>query len=292
MTAKNFEGEMKDPVFGPAVITPPILMQMTGRIPLVAESSSLQGVVGDKADVAAVIVAGGSGERFGNRGGKQLYTILGRPILTWSIQAFDATDQVGHIVVVCPESRMEEYVDQAIAPYDFVTPISVAASGTLRQESAMNGVAAVPDGYPYVAIHDGARPIVTPDTISHAINVLKGNFDADGVIVGHPAIDTMKVIDGDVVVGTPDRSMFWIAQTPQVFHHEICEAAYTTALAEGFVGTDDSSLVERVGGRIMLVECPRDNIKVTVPEDIGPATAALERRLMADNPSSTTRSEL
>lgn len=271
---------LSDPVYGPAVITPPVLLELTGSLPCVDEQVQRTGFVDPHADTAAVIVAGGSGERFGATGGKQLYSILGRPLLTWSVRAFDSTPGIGHIVIVCPEERVDEYIEHAITPFNFVTPISIACSGLLRQESAMNGVEAVPERFPYIAIHDGARPLVTPATITHAINVLKGNFDADGVIVGHPAIDTLKVIDGDTIVGTPDRSMFWIAQTPQIFHRDICRAAYSTAMAEGFVGTDDSSLVERVGGHVVLVDCPRDNIKVTVPEDLGPVKAALEQRFL------------
>lgn len=240
----------------------------------------LEGKVGKKAQVAAVILAGGSGERFGARGGKQMYEIFDKPVLSWSIEAFDACDQVGHIVVVVPEDRLEEYKTKALEPYNFVTPISIASAGMVRQVSAMNGISMVPDNFKYIAIHDGARPLVQPSLITHAVNVLKGVTDADGVVVGHPAIDTMKVVEGNEVVGTPDRSMFWIAQTPQIFHAAIIRSAHSTAISEGYIGTDDSSLVERIGGKILLVNCPRDNIKVTVPEDLGPVSAALEKRLL------------
>lgn len=237
-----------------------------------------RGVVGKKADVAAVIVAGGTGDRLGRPGGKQLMPILGKPLLTWSLQAFDAVSQVGHIVIAAPEARIEEYRSLAVEPYNIVTPIEFVAAGDLRQESAMNGVEAVPEQFKFIAMHDGARPVITPEIIVHAINMLKGTLEADGVVCGHPAIDTLKVIDGDTVVGTPDRSMFWIAQTPQVFHADVLRQAHTAAMEEGFIGTDDSSLVERVGGRVILLECPRDNIKLTVPEDVGPVVAYLRQR--------------
>ena len=143
----------------------------------------------------------------------------------------------------------------------------------------MTGVDAVPTTYEYIAVHAGARPLVTVDLITHAINALKGNLDADGVVVGHPSIDTLKVVNGRSIVGTPDRTAFWIAQTPQVFRAKIARRAYKEAMFEGFVGTDDSSLVERIGGRVMMLEGPRDNIKVTVPEDVGPVVAALSARV-------------
>lgn len=237
-----------------------------------------RGCVGKKANVAAVIVAGGSGERFGRPGGKQLMPVFGKPLLAWSLQAFDAVSQVGHIVVVAPEARIEEYRALAVEPYDLVTPVDFVAAGPLRQESAMHGVEAVPPEFKFIAMHDGARPLILPETIVHAINVLKGTLDADGVVCGHPAIDTLKVVDGGSVVGTPERSMFWVAQTPQIFHAEVLRAAHQAAMEEGFVGTDDSSLVERVGGHVVLVDCPRDNIKLTVPEDLAPVQAFLRQR--------------
>ena len=239
----------------------------------------LKGRVGKKAKTAAVIVAGGSANRFKHDGGKQMFELLGKPILTWSIEAFDSVVDVGYIVVVSPDERREEYIANAIKPYSFVTPIAFASSGGIRQESAMNGIDAVPQEYETIAIHDGARPLVTPDLIQHAINELKGDLDLDGVVVGHPSIDTLKVVENDHIVGTPNRHMFWVAQTPQIFRADICRRAYSTAMFEGFVGTDDSTLVERLGARVCMVNAPRDNIKVTVPEDIGPAAAALKARV-------------
>lgn len=278
---KQVNGKRKfvDPVGGPAVLAAPMFKELFDSGALTDALPFPEGVVGRKANVAGVVLAGGSGERFGRRGGKQMMEVLGRPVLSWSLSAFDACEQIARIVVVCPPNRMDEYRELAIDPYNYVTPIELAPAGILRQESAMNGVEAVPNDIPFIAIHDGARPLVTADLITHAINVLKGTLDADGVVVGHPAIDTMKVVDGDTVVGTPDRSMFWIAQTPQIFHADICRQAFSAAMSEGYVGTDDSSLVERIGGKVLLVNCPRNNIKVTVPEDLGPVIAALESRL-------------
>ncbi|MGI6217046.1 MAG: 2-C-methyl-D-erythritol 4-phosphate cytidylyltransferase [Coriobacteriales bacterium] len=243
----------------------------------------LQGKVSKNPKTAAVILAGGSGERFGNPGGKQLFELLGKPVLTWSSEAFDAVADVGLIVIVCPEDRIEEYCRVAIDPYPFVTPIEFTASGELRQESSFAGVMKVPSSYDLIAIHDGARPLVTPELIMHAISAVKGNGDIDGSVVGHPAVDTLKVVDNGTIVGTPDRAAFWVAQTPQVFRSDIIRLAHTTALGEGFIGTDDSSIVERIGGTVALVQGPRDNIKVTVPEDFGPAEAALVARLIQRN---------
>lgn len=269
-----------DPVSGPSALTASMVDAFVKKVnELEFTSGSLEGVVSPKASTAAVIVAGGHGERFGNPGGKQLYKILGRPVLTWSVEAFDATPDVGQIVIVCDRSRREEYRERAVDPYGFATPVEFADAGEIRQESAMNGVDAVSDGFEYVAVHDGARPLVTVELISHAINSLKGDLEADGIVVGHPSIDTLKVVNDRSIVGTPDRNMFWIAQTPQVFRTPVARRAYKTAMYDGFVGTDDSSLVERIGGKVLMLNGPRDNIKVTVPEDVGPVIAALAVRV-------------
>ena len=248
---------------------------------LESPSASLEGRVAKNATTAAVILAGGSGERFGNPDGKQLFDLLGKPVLSWSAETFDAVPDVGLIVIVCPDERREEFCKTAIDPYPFATPIEFASAGSIRQESAMNGIAAVPSDYKFVAVHDGARPLITAELVEHAINALKGDMDADGIVVGHPSIDTLKVVDGRSIAGTPDRNMFWVAQTPQIFHADILRRAYTTAMYEGFVGTDDSSLVERMGRHVRMLDGPRDNIKVTVPEDVGPVIAALTARLRA-----------
>jgi 2-C-methyl-D-erythritol 4-phosphate cytidylyltransferase len=275
-----------DPISGPSVLDAPMFTLSSEQLDALSTNlTELKGKVSPKATTAAVILAGGSGERFGRQGGKQLYELLGRPVVTWSAEAFDAVADVGLIVVVCPDDEVEEFCRLAFDPYPFVTPIVFASSGALRQESAWSGVNQVPETYEFIAMHDGARPLITPDLVMHAINMIKGTLDSDGAVVGHPAIDTLKVVGKGVVVGTPDRSMFWVAQTPQVFRSDVLRKAHLAALSEGFVGTDDSSLVERLGAKVLLVNGPRDNIKVTVPEDRGPVAAALRRRLSArENP--------
>lgn len=269
-----------DPISIPTVLTPAEVDRFVHQINTLENANSLlAGDVSKNPSTAAIIVAGGEGERFNNPGGKQLFDVLGKPVLTWSAEAFDAVPDVGCIIIVCPGERQAEYCRKAIDPYPFVTPIEFAASGEVRQESAMNGLIAVDPSYEIVAVHDGARPLVTPELISHAINYLKGNPDTDGIVVGHPSIDTLKIVNDRTITATPDRSMFWVAQTPQLFRAEIYRRAHKAAMHEGFVGTDDSSLVERIGGRISMFNGPRDNIKVTVPEDVGPVVAALSARV-------------
>ena len=251
-----------------------------------ALSASLRGLEGklDKnPKTAAIILAGGTGDRFGREGGKQLVEIAGKPVLTWSAESFDAVGDIGLIVIVCPEDRQDEYLKRAVDPFPFVTPVAVAPSGPTRQESAFSGLELVPEEYEFVVLHDGARPLVTPELIMHTIATVKGNIDCDGAVVGHPAIDTLKVVENGVIAGTPDRNVFWNAQTPQVFRSGIFRRAHASALSDGFVGTDDSSLIERLGGRVLMVEGPRDNLKLTVPEDYKLLEAAV-RKLYGANP--------
>ena len=270
-----------DPVFEASVLREPALVGDDFDFDaLTCPLLQLQGKVDKNPKTAAIILAGGTGERFGKEGGKQLVEIAGKPILTWSAEAFDAVGDVGLIVVVCPEERMREYLARAIDPFPFVTPVVLAPAGSIRQESAFSGLEMVGEEYEYVVLHDGARPLVSPELIEHTINTVKGNFDADGAVVAHPAVDTLKVVEDGVIMGTPDRSVFWNAQTPQVFRAGIYRRAHASALSDGFVGTDDSSLIERLGGRVLVVEGKRDNIKLTVPEDYVLLASAVRTMLL------------
>ena len=269
-----------DPVFSSSVLAAADLATALDIDALTQSLAGLEGKVDKNPKTAAIILAGGTGERFGKDGGKQLVEIGGKPILTWSVEAFDAVGDIGLIVIVCPAERQGEYLSKAVDPFSFATPIVVAAAGSTRQESAFSGLELVPEEFEYVVMHDGARPLISADLIAHTIATLKGNIDADGAVVAHPAIDTLKVVENGVIVGTPDRSVFWNAQTPQVFRAGIYRRAHASALSDGFVGTDDSSLIERLGGRVRVVEGKRDNIKLTVPEDYLMLVAAVRERYL------------
>ena len=269
-----------DPVFSSSVLAAADLATALDIDALAQSMAGLEGKVDKNPKTAAIILAGGTGERFGKEGGKQLVEIGGKPILTWSVEAFDAVGDIGLIVIVCPAERQGEYLSKAVDPFSFATPIVVAAAGSTRQESAFSGLELVPEEFEYVVMHDGARPLISADLIAHTVATLKGNIDADGAVVAHPAIDTLKVVENGVIVGTPDRSVFWNAQTPQVFRAGIYRRAHASALSDGFVGTDDSSLIERLGGRVLVVEGKRDNIKLTVPEDYLMLVAAVRERYL------------
>lgn len=286
-------GSVPDPIQ-----TPPALHNAAQRFlndvnfdALGLQTPDLQGKVNANPKTAAIVLAGGQGERFGRANGKQLVDLAGRPMLSWSAKAFDAVGDVGLIVIVCPKDRQEEYRKLAIEPYHFATPVVFADAGTIRQESAFSGLQAVPESYQFVMLHDGARPMITPELVSHVLNTLKGNLDADGAVMAHPSVDTLKVVEDGVIMGTPDRTVFWNAQTPQVFRSEIYRRAQASALSDGFVGTDDSSLVERLGGKVLVVEGKRDNIKLTVPEDYTMLATAIRTLIESQQSNAKTNDE-
>lgn len=230
-------------------------------------------------DASAIIVAGGSGERFGDPRGKQFVELAGLPLVAWSVLAFDAVASVGDIVVVCPAGRSDHMRD-VLAPLRLRNEVKLAMAGATRQDSVLSGLTAASSELPLVAIHDGARPLIEPRVIERCLEAVRGNADVAGAICASRATDTLKVVDeSGMIVTTPDRSCYWCAQTPQVFRRRTIVMAHESALLEGFVGTDDASLVEHGGGAVCVVESPRDNIKVTVPEDLEIAEATMRARM-------------
>ena len=197
-------------------------------------------------------------------------------MLAWTLRAFDAAERVGHIVVVCPPGFVEDVRAQVLGAWPISTPLTFAQSGAERQDSTRNGMNAVPEGFDIVAVHDGARPAIRPATIDMAVDALTAGEGLDGVVCGQPAVDTLKVVDGDGrFVETPPRSKYWTVQTPQIFWLESLRRAYAWADETGFVGTDDASLVEGMGGAVRGFATPRDNLKVTFPEDLPLVEAVL-----------------
>lgn len=227
----------------------------------------------------AIICAAGSGERFGDPRGKQFVPLRGLPLAAWSLLAFDRAPSVGHIVVACAGERLALMNEEVIKPLSLGSEVSLVRGGATRQESVTRALRAVPQGYELVAVHDAARPLIDVATIEACIAAVRDYPAVDGAICANRVTDTLKLVEDETVVATADRSFYWSAQTPQVFRLPALRAAHALAAREGYEGTDDASLVEHRGGLVICVESPRDNIKVTVPEDLAIAEALLERRL-------------
>lgn len=229
------------------------------------------------ADTAAIIVAGGVGQRFGDPHGKQFAILCGRPLIAWSLIAFDAAPSVGCIVVVCADERRAE-MDEILESLALSTPVLFASSGEVRQESVSSGLEAIPAGFAYCAVHDAARPLIETDTIERSVAVLRADPSLSGSLVSKRVTDTLKLVEDGLVVSTPDRSFYWAAQTPQTFPVGVLRRAYANARFEDFIGTDDASLVERAGGTVRCVEQASPNIKVTFPEDLALAEIVMRGR--------------
>lgn len=237
-------------------------------------------------DTCAVVAAGGKGERFGRKSGKQYVDICGKPMVAWSVRALLNTPSIGCIVVARPVARAEEM--RALVAHEFNNDARIifADAQETRQKTVLSGLLAAQSyievhclSVRYTAIHDGARPLIRSERIERAIEDLRAHKEAQGVICAHRMCDTLKLVDGTTIEHTPDRSLFWAAQTPQVFDMQEIIDAHKKAEQEGFVATDDASLIEHFGGVVLVHESERDNIKVTMPEDLAVAETLMACRL-------------
>ena len=203
---------------------------------------------------------------------KQFLELAGSPILLHTLSAFEKAASIDAIVVVTESSWLEQTTD-LIQSSNFKKPWSVVAGGAERQDSVRNGLNAIPDDAEIVAIHDGVRPFIDPSLIDASV---KHASAEGGCIVGIPVRDTLKRANDTIVVETVDRSTLWAAQTPQTFRTDILRRAFEAADADDFLGTDDASLVERLGLPIHLITGQSINIKITSPEDIQIGEAILK----------------
>lgn len=220
--------------------------------------------------VTAVIVAAGSSTRMGRP--KLLIELCGVPVLQHTLRSFDQSS-VTDIVVVAREEDIALFRSLAEGLQKNVTFVT---GGATRQQSVANGIAAVSEQTAFVAIADGARPLITPQEIDKVIETaLRTNAAAAAV----RCKDTIKQADENgIITATPDRATLWQVQTPQVFSLPLYKEAMATAAADGLDLTDDCQLVEHIGAAVTLVETSYENIKITTPEDITVGEAILRQR--------------
>ena len=220
--------------------------------------------------VGAVIAAAGSSSRMGGRD-KLAEPLDGIPVILRTLAAVEAVPEIREIVVVTREDRVEEYRRllgqctrlQAVVP-----------GGSTRQESVRNGVRALSPDCTLVAIHDGARPLVTPEVFARCIEAARNCGAATAAV---PVKDTIKLADeAGRVLDTPDRSRLWAVQTPQIFDRERYLRAAEEAERRGLSCTDDCQLFEAMGWEVQLVMGDYRNLKLTTPEDFLAAGAYLE----------------
>ena len=223
----------------------------------------------------ALIPAAGMGKRMGASINKQYLHLDGLPIVARTISVFEESPLIEAIYLVIPADEIPYCREHVLAACGFRKVVEIVPGGRERQNSVMNGLNAMRGHVAdddVVLIHDGVRPLITPQLLRDAIEVARNN---DGALVAVPAKDTIKTVRDGMIIDTPPREMLWQAQTPQAFLFAVIHDAYRAAEEEGFMGTDDASLVERRGGIVKVVRGDYRNIKITTPEDLILAEAFL-----------------
>src|SRR3972149_3203229 len=216
-----------------------------------------------KAD--AVIVSAGKGLRFMEGKKKQFYFLEGKPILAHTLDKFETCSLIRSVRLVVGQEDMDYCLKEIVEKYRFQKVSKIVPGGKRRQESVKNGIDALPGDADIVAIHDGVRPLVTQAMIEDSIH---SAVRYGAVILAMPVKDTIKMSNPDgTVLKTLDRESLWQAQTPQTFQLKVIKEAHHRATEEGFVGTDDASLVERIGVKVHILPGSYTNIKITTPED-------------------------
>ena len=221
----------------------------------------------------AIIPAAGSGNRMNRDVSKQYLTLAGKPILVCTLEVFEASPLVDALLVVVPSQDMESVRTDILAPWNLKKVAGIIAGGQERQDSVRAGIEALDADTELVIIHDAVRPFVTVGLIESCIRAAA----AEGAVtVGVPVKDTVKEVGPDGrILRTCDRSLLWLTQTPQVFRRDIIESAHRAAVRDGFRGTDDTALVERLGITVRMIRGDYGNIKITTPEDLVIAEALL-----------------
>ena len=229
--------------------------------------------------VFAILPAAGLGTRMAGPQPKQFLALNGLPILIHSLRAFAAVERVTAIYVAVRKTEMER-VQAQVTEYGFAAKVRVVEGGDHRQESVAHALAALPaEAEDIVLVHDAVRPLIDAKTIDRTIDavVLHG-----AAIVGLPAVDTIKQVErtahGALITSTIPREFVVLAQTPQGFRYGLLQQAFAEATADGFVGTDEASVIERAGHPVAMVYGSQVNLKITQPGDLELAEFYLRQR--------------
>lgn len=228
----------------------------------------------------AIVLAGGSGKRMNSSVKKQFLEINGKPLLYYSLTAFEESF-INEVILVTSLEDMEYCQKEIVEKYGFKKVVKIVPGGKERYHSVTNGVMAAEE-CDYIFIHDGARPFVTGDMLSRLLNEVQS---CGACVAGMPVKDTIKIADTEgFIETTPRRDLVWTIQTPQVFSYALIKKAYECLIKEensliekGISVTDDAMVVETLfGERVKLVEGSYKNIKITTPEDISVAEGFLK----------------
>lgn len=228
-------------------------------------------------NLRVVIAAAGKGSRMESSTNKQYMLLNGRPVLSYSLEFFERHPLVKDIVVVCAPEDIEYCQQEIVKRFKYYKVTAVVPGGQERQDSVWAGLQQLAPDTELVAVHDGARPLLSAELLSRLLTEAE---EWGAAIPGIPSKDTVKLGDRDGFVRqTLDRNAVYAIQTPQVFNYSELQTAYKEAREEGFAGTDDASLFERYIGRVKIVAGDYNNIKITTPEDMLVAAALLKGKV-------------
>lgn len=222
--------------------------------------------------VTAIIVAAGNSTRMKSQKSKILFELMGMPVIARSIAAFEAAQLVDEVVVVAREEDLIQIYD-IVKYFEFAKITQVVKGGNTRQQSVSFGIAAASKNADFFAIHDGARPLIKPESIDAVISDAMVHKAA---ALGVPVKDTLKLVGSDgYITRTLDRDFVWHVQTPQVFESGMYKKALATALEKGEDYTDDCQLIEKLDIDVYMSRGEYSNIKITTPEDLQTAKSIL-----------------
>lgn len=213
----------------------------------------------------AIIVAAGSGKRFGTETPKQFLEVNGKPLLIHTLERFQECDIIAQIILVLPSNQTSEFL-KFISKYGITKLTKIVAGGKTRAESVWNGFKAIQSAKAeIVAVHDGARPLVTSTEISECIEKAK---ETGSAVLVAPVTDTIKEIKDGKIISTIDRNKLRRALTPQCFSYQVLKKAFEKVKNLSESATDESFLIEQLGIEVSVVEGSTKNIKVTNKEDL------------------------
>lgn len=225
--------------------------------------------------VTAIVLAAGRSTRMGGGPNKQFTELLGRPLVYYSLAAFEQCRVVDAVVVV-RRPDCARRAEQIVHEFGFQKVVAFTEGGVERQNSVWNGLEKCGPATDIVAVHDGARPLVTPALIESTV----ASAHAHGTgISASKVVDTIKEANADqTVIRTVDRTKLWAVQTPQTVRLPLLREAYTKVFEKQTVVTDEAAAVESLGQKVHLVETPFLNLKITTPSDLAIAEALLRQR--------------
>ena len=227
--------------------------------------------------ISVVIVAAGLGKRMKSDINKQYLLLKDKPIVAHTIEKFEHNEYIDEIIVVTKEDEIEYCRVNVVEKYDLKKVKNIISGGNERQDSVYNGLKNCSENTKVVLIHDGVRPFIKDQEIT---DIVEETLDISACVTGVRVKDTIKVVDDkNNIIDTPNRENLWAVHTPQSFLYDIILEAHTKCKEEGWIVTDDSMLVEKLGVKVKMIEGSYDNIKITSPEDLYVAESILEKEL-------------